>query len=36
MTHMGRFAQARSSAKEWGAQLVRASLSKSDGWAIWD
>ena len=23
-------------AKEWGARLVRASFSKSDGWAIWD
>jgi hypothetical protein len=23
-------------AKEWGAQLVQASLSKNDGWAIWD
>jgi hypothetical protein len=23
-------------AKEWGAQLVRASVGKEDGWAIWD
>ncbi|HEX5906831.1 MAG TPA: hypothetical protein VFY56_07420, partial [Propionibacteriaceae bacterium] len=23
-------------AKEWGAQLVQASFSKNDGWAIWD
>ena len=37
MTHMGRFVPARSSASmEWGAQLVRASVGKADGWAIWD
>ena len=23
-------------AKEWGAQLVRASVAKNEGWAIWD